>query len=306
MDPYTKRWLDEYTQERQRQRRIRALKRFGQWLDGVHGTEPKALLVEARRGGQGSEKVERVLREYYRHLMDEKRAKSTAGQWYAVVRSYFTTNGVNLGRFPRKVGVQSVYEKPKLPSQDNVKKMLQTRSSKRDKFVIAFLAQTGQRIGVLTAMKRNMIKKVGSHGVVKVPPTLRNPGGENVNRSELPYTFVIGQDTMRLLDKLPLYEGGWLLDISQRQMGRIVDEAAQAVRIQEKERTDIGRSWSAIHPNTFRKYWQNQMRAAGTDLGLVMHMMGYKVPSILGNWGEPTEEDLLKAYEKAESKLQVV
>jgi hypothetical protein len=247
-----------------------------------------------------------MLREYYRFLIDEKRnAKSSAAQWYGLLRRYFTVNGVDLGRFP-EIDVQSVYEKPGVPSQYSVKEMVQGCDIPRDKFVIAFLAQTGQRIGVLTAMKRNMITKVASgHGIVKVPPTFRNPRGENVNELELPYAFVIGRDTMRLLGKLPLYEERWLLDISQRQMGRIVDEAARAVRIQEKKRTEIGRSWSTVHPNTFRKYWRNRVIEAGTDLRLVMHMMGYRVPSVLGSW-EPTDEELLKAYKRAEPKLEVL
>jgi integrase len=272
----------------------------------VYGIEPKALLVEATQSRRGAERIKRVLREYYRHLMDEKRAKSTAGQWYAVVRSFFTAQGVRLGSFPRNIGVQSVYEKPGTPTQDEVKKMVQSRGKVRDKFVIAFLAQTGQRIGILTAMKRNMVTQVSpTHGIVKVPPIFRNPQGENVNRSELPYAFVVGRDTMRLLGELPLYEGGWLVDISQRQIGRVVDEAARAVRIQQKKRTDIGRSWSAVHPNTLRKFWRTRMREAGTDLSLILHMMGYKLPSILGSW-EPTDENLLKSYEKAESRLEVL
>jgi integrase len=268
----------------------------------------KALLVKARRGGRGPEKVERVLREYYRFLIDErKNAKSSAAQWYATLRSFFTVNGVDLGRYPQKIAVQSVYEKPRVPSQDDVKHMVQSPvNSKRDQFVIAFLAQTGQRIGVLTAMKRNMITKAASgHGIVKVSPALRNPRGENVNESGLPYAFVIGRDTMRLLGELPVNEGGWLVNISQRQIGRIVDEAARAVRIQQKKPTEIGRSWSTVHPNTFRKYWRNRTIEAGSDRFLVIYMMGYKVPSVLGSW-QPTDEKLLQAYENAEAKLEVL
>jgi integrase len=271
------------------------------------GREPRSLLVEARRSSRGPEKVERLLREYYRHLINEKKnAKSSAGQWYALLRSFFAVNGMDLGRYPRKIVVQSIYEKLRVPSQESVKEMVQSCEGPRDKFVIAFLAQTGQRIGVLTAMKRNMITKlVSGHGIAKAPPNLRNPRGENVNESGLAYSFVIGRDTMQLLSELPLYEGGWLLGVSQRQIGRIVDEAARRVRIQHKERTDIGRRWSAVHPNTFRKYWRNQMKEAGSESFLVMHMMGYKVPSVLGSW-EPTDEKLLEAYEKAESRLGVI
>jgi integrase len=306
VDTYVDKWLGEYRQDAQRQRRLRALGRFGQWLQSTCGMEPKALLLKAKKGRLEPEKVERMLREYYRFLIDQrKNAKSSAAQWYALLRSYFTVNGIDLGRFP-EIGVQSVYEKATAPSQDSVREMVQSCHSLRDRFVIAFLAQTGQRIGVLTAMKRNMITKVASgHGLVKVPPILRNRQGENVNELELPYTFVIGRDTMRLLRELPLYEGGWLLDISRRQIGRIVDEAARAVRIQQKKRTEIGRSWSAVHPNTFRKYWRNRMIEAASDRSLVIHMMGYKVPRVLGTC-EPTDENLLETYEKAEWTLKVL
>jgi hypothetical protein len=36
----------------------------------------------------------------------------------------------------------------------------------------------------------------------------------------------------------------------------------------------------------------------------MMHMMGYRIPSVLGSY-VPTDEELLKAYKKAESKLRV-
>jgi integrase len=307
LDSYTKNWLNEYSQERQRQRRLRALRRFQQWLQDTYRMDPGTLLTEAKRGSRGPKKVDQVLRKYHKFLIDKKRnAKSSAGQWYALLRSFFTVNGVDLGKYPRKIGVQSVYEKSRVPSQDNVKEMLQTRSSSRDRFVVAFFAQTGQRIGVLTALKRKMITMTPSgHGLVKVPPTLQNARGENMNESGLPYTFVIGLDSMRLLSELPTYEGGWLLDISQRQMARIVDEAARAVRIQHKDPTDIGRSWSTVHPNTFRNYWRNRMTEAGSDQRLVLHMMGYRVPTILGSF-DRTDQQLLKAYQNAESKLELL
>jgi site-specific recombinase XerC len=110
---------------------------------------------------------------------------------------------------------------------------------------------------------------------------------------------------MQLLQDLPRYDGGWLLDISLRQIGRVVDEAAQAVRIQEKKRTDIGRSWSTVHPNTFRKYWKNRMIEVRSDQRAVLHMMGHRIPAVLGSY-EPSDRELLQVYMKAESRLEVL
>jgi integrase len=279
------------------------MRRFGEWTQETYGIEPKTLLANARRGGHGPEKAERVLRQYYKFLINKGNTKGSAIQWYALLRRYFTANGVDLGKYP-KIDVRPRYEKPEhVLSHDNVRQMVQGCDSPRDRFLIAFLVQTGQGIGILTAMKRNMITRIASgHGIVKVPQTFPNHRGENVNELELPYTFVIGRDTMRLLHDLPLCEGGWLLDISLRQMARIVDKAAGAVRIQKKEPTDIGRSWSTVHPNTFRKYWKDCMINAGSDPRCFMHMMGNRVPSVLGSW-EPTDDKLLDAYKKAEPNL---
>jgi len=305
LDKYTSRWLEKKSQA-QRKRRLNALRRFGEWTRDTYGIEPKTLLIKARRGGHGPEKAERVLRQYCKFLIDKGNAKGSAIQWYALLRRYFTSNGVDLGKYP-KIDVRPRYEKPEHAlSHDNVRQMVQGCDNPRDRFLIAFLAQTGQRIGILIAMKRNMITRIASgHGIVKVPQIFPNPRGENVNELELPYTFVIGRDTMRLLHDLPVCEGGWLLDISLRQMARIVDEAAGAIHIQKKEPTDIGRSWSTVHPNTFRKYWKDCMIKAGSDPRSFMHMMGNRVPSVLGSW-EPTDDKLLEAYKKAEPELEAL
>jgi hypothetical protein len=151
------------------------------------------------------------------------------------------------------------------------------------------------------------------HGIVKVPPQFQDPQGENANTFGRQYTFIVGRDTMQLLheldkwlsDKHSSYVGGWLFDISKRTMGRIIDNAAQAVHVQEKEHTKIGRWLSEVHPETFRKYWRDCMMKAGSNPRCFMHMMGVRVPSTLGN-GEPTDEKLLEAYMKAEPMLEVL
>jgi hypothetical protein len=106
-----------------------------------------------------------------------------------------------------------------------------------------------------------------------------------------------------LLDKRSWDKEG-RLKLSSRQMGRIVDEAAEAIGIQDKPPTKIGESWSDVHPNTLRKYWRKCMFDAKADPRAVLHMMGSNLPSILRGW-EPTDKELLEAYEKAESKLSL-
>jgi integrase len=236
-------------------------------------------------------------------------APNSADQSTTVLRSYFAAGGVYLGRFHRKARIpQKTYPPPTSDylTRQNVSDMVKSRKRSRDKFVIAFLAQTGQRIGILTAMKRDMMTKkvVRGHGIVRVPETFPNRRGRNVNKLRREYTFIVGRDTMKLLDDLPPCRGGWLLDVSLRQTGRIVDEAAQAIGIQKKGPTKIGESWSAVHPNTLREYWRERMREATADLYAVLHMWGSKVQSIYGVY-ELSDDELLKAYEQAEAKLSL-
>jgi integrase len=302
-DKYTKIWLAQYGRPR-RERYLRDLGRFREWL----GKEPKILLLDARR--RGPENANRALTDYYNYLTeDEKKAPTSANQYVTRLRGYFTANGVYLGRFHRKTDVQATYERPKASSlsRQDVANMVKSRNEPRDKFVIAFLAQTGQRIGILTAIKRKMMteKVVRGHGIVRVPATFPNRRGQNVNTLGREYTFIVGRDTMRLLPLLD--ERSWdkegRLELSPRQIGRIVDKAAEATGIQDKPPTRIGNSWSDVHPNTFRKYWRKCMFDAKADMRAILHMMGSNLPSILP---EPTDKELLEAYEKAELKLILV
>ena len=267
-------------------------------------------MLEARR--RGPENVNRRLTDYYNCLTeDEGKAPTSANQYITRLRGYFTANGVYLGRFQRKTDVQATYERSKANSlsRQDVSNMVKSRKKARDKFVIAFLAQTGQRIGILTAIKRKMMeeKVLRGHGFVRVSSTFPNCRGQNVNTLGREYTFIVGPDTMKLLQLLDkrTWDKEERLKLSPRQMGRIVDEAADAIGIQDKPPTKIGESWSDVHPNTFRKYWRKCMFDAKADPRAVLHMMGSNLPSILRGC-ELTDKELLEAYEKAESKLSLV
>jgi integrase len=309
VDKYSERWLSCYP-TRQHKRRLAVLERFAKAAD----VKPAELLERARKGqseGRDPEEVEDSLRRYYRSLIEAKRAPSTAAQWYAVVRSYFTRNYVSLHRFPRDIGGTGPhYPTGEVLSQKQVQSMVQSRNSKRDQLVIAFLAQSGQRIGVLSAMKRNMIRekrwKGDLYGLVEVGPNLENPKGQNVNKYQVHYQFVIGKDTMKLIHQVKS-KGGWLINLSLRQMNRVVDEAAEKVGAQQPIETKLnGRSLHRVHPHVFRKYWKHQMKAGGVkDRDLLDFLMAHKLP-YGGAYDAFPDEDLLREYRRAEKKLRVL
>ena len=305
MDRTVEKWLDFYAPQ-EHKRRLRALQRFADFAR----RDPIALLEKALQSTHGCEEVEEGLIEYYRHLVRKGCEESTATQWCSVVRTFFTKNHARLARLRPDIVSQPGYPPTSTLCQDDVSKMIQKRDNIRDQLVIALLAQTGQRIGVLTAMKKGMIKEKGPkafpYGLVEVHDRdLVNPKGRNVNKSRVRYRFVIGREAMQLVKKMPDYEGGWLFDITERQMGRIVNEAADDAGIQKRIQTRLGnRFMHTVYPNVFRRYWKHQMRQGGVDGDVLDFLMGNKLPYD-GASNVFSKEEVFNAYKKVEKKMKL-
>lgn len=299
------RWLSHFEGEESKNRHSRALERF----EAIVGAKATDLLERARKcipEGKPPEELEDALTNYHSHLIGQGQAPTSAAQWYSLIRGFFSANHIRLGRTPREIMASgAAYESSRVLTQKQVRRMVASRRKLRDKLVIAFFAQTGQRLGVITAMKYGMIRKVDGRGLVEVPPTLPNPDGENVNKAEVRYKFVIGRDAMRLIEKVA-DKKGWVLDLSERQIGRIFDDAATSTGVQESLETKIGRSWHLVHPHVCRKYWKREMKLGGVkDPDLLNFLMGHKL-AYGGAYDSFTDDDVLKAYKRAEPKLRVL
>jgi integrase len=186
--------------------------------------------------------------------------------------------------------------------------------ARRNKAVIAFLAQTGQRESVLAGITWEMIqtgKRIAlryrdrSHAVIGIGPEFPK------NKLRQRYRFVIGSNTMKLIERLTRPHVGMVFRTAKgkdkmavRTIARIVDTAADACEIQyETERKFRGWMWHTVHPHVFRRYWKSQMKAGGAkDEKLLEYMLGHHV-SAYDAW---TEADLLRNYRMAEHKLAVV
>ena len=215
MDGSVKRWLARFpdASDDAQDRRLRALARFEATMQTTHD----ALLQQARKRlaeGQAPEELEEVFVEYYRRQRKRGVQPNSAMMWCRVILGFFSANHVTIRGLPRQMMTtqDDAWETTFIPTQDQVRRMVETRESPRDKTLIAFLAQTGQRVGVLTAMKTELIRKFDPHRIVEVPPTFKNPRGENVNKYRVRYKFVIGEDTMQLISDLTSWEEGWLFE----------------------------------------------------------------------------------------------
>jgi integrase len=283
---------------------------LGRFEESV-GRDPIALLEKALQSTHGCEEVEDALTEYYKHLKGEGCNERSARQWVSVVKAFFTKNRARIGRVPLDTVSEYHYPPASTLGQDDVNKMIQKADNIPDQLVIALLAQSGQRVGVLTAMKKGMIKergpKASPYGLVEVHGRdLVDPKGRNVNKSKVPYRFVIGREAMQLVKKMPDYEEGWLFEIGQRQMERVVKEAADRAGIQKRIATGIARRFTyTVHPEAFRQYWKGQMKEGGVkDSDMLEFLMGNKLPYD-GASDIFSEKEVLKAYKTAEKKLKL-
>jgi integrase len=298
-----KAWLDSYPPNpRQYRRRQRALERFEKSLN----VDAPTLLEEGRRTTFGCQEIEHKLEEYRRALVAKGRSEISAVQLCREVRTFFTWGGARLARFPRDTIRQPPPSQITPLSQDDVNRMIQTRGYVQDQLVIAFLAQTGQRIGVLTGMKERMIKERGSktnpYGLVEVNTgDLIDHDGRNVNRYRVRYRFVVGREAMKLVRIIRGHKGGWLFDIGERQMERAVNEAGEVANLEKSPRTGLPkRRMHTVHPNELRRYWKNQMKDGGVkDSDMLNFLMGNKASR------EFSEEEVLNAYKIAEKKLKL-
>jgi integrase len=195
--------------------------------------------------------------------------------------------------------------------QGEVKGMIEVARKTHYKAIIAFLAQTGQRVAILRGIKWWMVdwKQWKPNGIVSVPEKLEDTKGRSV-RTGRPYTFMIGKDAMDLLGQWRetekrKAEGTFVFGLSYRQIHRIVAEAAQKARVQEDSSDLPGTILYRVHPDAFPTYWNGRVRDGGMAELQRKHMMGRDVSH------EPRERDLfavdrlLPAYRTAERMLTI-
>jgi integrase/recombinase XerD len=299
------RWFANVPGARTRETYSYALRKFVKFA----GMSPDELV---RLGRRSAEEAHDLVKMFYNSLELASKTKMTV---YQAIRSFYASNHVSLGRKPRTFRAVVEYEPGRLYSQDEVAKLVDAADNARDKALITFLAQSGQRVGVITARRQRHINlEQPGPLVVDVPAVLRNKSGINVNKGQVPYRFAVGEDSKTYLklmirDRIkrgePPDPDSWLfrsysLRLSEKnvrrargsepggplsiaQVGKIVRDAAAKRDVQQK----FGKRY-LFHPHGFQRYWKHQLRMGGVDPGLIEYMMGHVLPygghTIGGRW----------------------
>ena len=246
MSPQRQRWLSHFEDQAMKRRNSNALDRF----EKSAGVRAEVLLKRTRAQIRSDypEDAEDAFQKFYDDMRRRGLKDESASQWISVVRGFFRANGVPLPPLllMRSVGPPGPHGLPF--NQLDVKRMIRRLANapkqsllitRRNRAVIAFLAQTGQKEGILAGITWEMVRegneaarrhRYPSHALIEIDPEFpKNQLGRR-------YRFVIGSDAMRLMERLPRPHIGKVF-MSVRTIGRIVDSAAKKCGLQrEKER----------------------------------------------------------------------
>jgi len=299
-------WLSNFPDRpNTRKNYLLRLRQFVEWIK----KDPDTLIYEAKIDPVATHNQ---MKRYYNVLIENGKSSKTASLTYNFLRSFYRWNDVILGKTPRGFKGRVEYESSHVMTPDEISQMVDACTTIRDKSLVVFLAQSGQRNGVLTALCHRDVKTGLENNepllIVEVPAVLRDSMGMNVNKLGETYRFAVGKQAIQYLKKMvdererdgePIDEGSWLFrSYSGRLSG---SKIKNPVRVAKNERgmplttvsirnivhgaalrAGIQRKFSdkryEIHPHIFRRYWNMRMQEAGLSEDLRELMLGHKLP----------------------------
>lgn len=290
-------------------------KRFEQFT----GLSPEQMLAKTR-DQDGRFDIDDLTKQFYNHLMAKEYSKGTASTALHITRSFFAYNGSPLPKPPRGlVPTEASFEQRKSLSLEELSKMLEG-SNPYERLIMRILAETGQRRGILTALKMKHAKDqlTGRQAVVfQIPSEFLDKDGRNVNKAKISYRFGLTAKTVRLLAEHleersmkgeRLTSESWLLadvegtPLYGERVRRIVIAAAKRAGIQHTVLSQkLGRV-SSVHPHIFRAFFKERMLELGVREILVEEMLGHLV-KYRGAYDRPTDNQIREIYTKAEQLL---
>ena len=172
------------------------LKQFCKFV-GLTPDQIIKLGIEDRRA------VHRKLKEWYAQHKSRGLASGTRMRAYTTIRSFLSWNDISLGRTPYPFRAAVRYETLRILTADELSKMITIARMTRDKAIISFLAQSGQRSGILRAMRygqvREQLEKQLDPILIRIPGDFLDADGENVNKIREKYEFAIGKECAMFL-----------------------------------------------------------------------------------------------------------
>lgn len=232
------------------------------------------------------------------------------------LKSFYRHNYVPLQcKIPRAWRVTS----EKVPTQGEIRRMMSV-SDLRDRAIIAFLAQSGVRVGTLCRLAYGDVAADLEAG--KVPVHIKILPSQAKGKRAEGYDTFIGSEAVDALSAYldsrrrgtrhvpseviapdaPLFRRQLNGDeesvsVSDDSVEQLVTHAAiRAGVIEAKKKPG---EWSQVRPHVLRKFYQTSLERAGIPHNWVKRLLGHQLSASEDPYSKPTIEDLRKAYERA-------
>ena len=310
------------------------------------GKNPDELIEERKEHLKSDDDMiqhrhEDMLMGYFNEI-DKIKSRSTALAYFKAIKSFYNASYLDLKLDTPKEWTSFT---DKVPSLEDLKKMIDVAGNPLEKAVILFCAQSGQRVGIITAMKYQMVREALNNGespvCIHVNGDIQNNRGVKVNKNRQDYSFFIGADTINALklyvDRMRTlghtFSGGSPLFVTEKKyydkvaskgeklkggeksykpldreaVNRIVRRCAIKAGLMDKDgvKTPGGITRYPIHTHCMRKFWVTAMEQAGVAKPWYEYMEGHSLGVLDRAYSRPTVEQLRDAYARTESYMNV-
>lgn len=317
-DPTVERWIGKILSRRTRSEGTAKiylwhLRRFCEWAK----RSPQQLVAERLEDLKSTDEAvrrrhEELVTQYFNYLESKGLSRNTALTAHAAIRSFYKANYAALNlETPESWTTRQDH----VPTREEIGRMVEAAEGPMEAALIAFSAQSGQRVSIITSLRYGMVREAleaKGPGAIRVPADLKDARGRLVNKHRQAYVFFIGEDAKRLLAEYlrrrgQLADGDLVFVGKKRFRGKPVpldDEAVNRIIRRAALRAGLGRQVAeTLHHHLFRKFFQTAMEEAGVPSAWYEQMMGHTLPRTQRAYSKPSVEQLREAYARAEKHL---
>jgi integrase len=286
--------------------------------------------------------VRAKLAEFHQDYARRGYSSNTSHNAYMAIRSFFCHNEIRFGRFPPGLRGETQYESTRIFSRSEIFGLLVGARTPRDKAIISFLVQSGQRVGVITKLLYGAVREQIEKSICPVVIDV----GANISKNRVHHSFAIGKECVDFIRIMiderrakgePIDDSSWLFrsfslgwskasgkwipggrakrqdrgqPLEPQSISPILRNAAVSGGVPLAKLVLVPKipSWNRfeLHPHAFRRWWKNAMRKGGVrDPAVLDYMMGHHV-RYNGAYDGFDPEYLRKEYSKAEPQLTLL
>jgi integrase len=160
------------------------------------GRNPEQLIEWAK---SDKTKVHEKAKQFYHRLADLAIPNASRVQAYTAIRSFFAHNDQPLGKAPPVLTDSMKIRSTRLLKPREICDMLTSVRNIKSKAIVSLLAQSGQRVGLLSALRyghvRQQIERAVSPVVVEVSSSITNERDQGANKDRTNYRFAFGKES---------------------------------------------------------------------------------------------------------------